>query len=87
MPDEALHHACPVCGAHALQAIPVIHHMICAYVGPEYDFDREGEGYRCPKCRRELRDEARDWEVVGSSAQCPGCHAEFPAPAMLDDCA
>ena len=29
---------CPACGAEGLQIFPVLHHMICAYVGPEYDF-------------------------------------------------
>jgi hypothetical protein len=26
--------------------------MICAYVGPEYDFAPAVAGYTCPKCRR-----------------------------------
>ncbi|NBJ13111.1 hypothetical protein GR304_19745 [Microvirga sp. SYSU G3D207] len=60
-----------------LKTSPVIHHMICAYVGPDYDFDTTDEGCRCPKCRRVLRDENSDWEVVGSSAFCTSCRTEF----------
>ena len=29
---------CPACGAGGLEIFPVLHHMICAYVGPQYDF-------------------------------------------------
>jgi hypothetical protein len=28
---------CPACGAAGLELYPLLHHMICAYVGPEYD--------------------------------------------------
>ncbi|MBB4038758.1 DNA-directed RNA polymerase subunit RPC12/RpoP [Microvirga flocculans] len=86
MPAEGARPACPFCGAAASRVVPVIHHMICAYVGPEYDFEREEKGYRCPKCRRPLRDEAQDWEAVGASAQCSRCHAEFLVKDALDHC-
>jgi len=46
---------CPACGAEGLQIFPVLHHMICAYVGPEYDFPPTEAGYTCPKCRRRWR--------------------------------
>ena len=38
MQIEAGQSVCPVCGADGLEIFPVLHHMICAYVGPEYDF-------------------------------------------------
>jgi hypothetical protein len=45
---------CPACGAEGLEIFPVLHHMICAYVGPQYDFAPAVAGYTCPKCRRDI---------------------------------
>jgi len=67
--------ACPVCGAAGLVFSPVVHHMLCAYVGPQYDFAATAAGLACPKCRRELG--ASDAEIVGTSARCVDCRAEF----------
>jgi DNA-directed RNA polymerase subunit RPC12/RpoP len=74
--------ACPVCGAAGLVFSPVVHHMLCAYVGPQYDFAATAAGLVCPKCRRELI--ASEAEIVGTSARCVDCRAEFvvsPSPA------
>ncbi|WP_416797413.1 hypothetical protein [Ciceribacter azotifigens] len=72
---------CPECGGR-LETFPVIHHMLCAYIGPEYDFPGISEDRTCPKCRRKLvRGEA---EIVGDSARCLTCDRElvvFPAVA------
>jgi hypothetical protein len=38
MQIDADQSVCPACGADGLEFFPVFHHMICAYVGPEYDF-------------------------------------------------
>jgi DNA-directed RNA polymerase subunit RPC12/RpoP len=67
---------CPACRAHDLEASSIIHHLICAYVGPDYDFEF-GEGYRCPKCVRALHDHDRSAEIVGDSARCRLCGTEF----------
>ncbi|QRM36202.1 hypothetical protein JO965_46140 (plasmid) [Microvirga sp. VF16] len=48
----------------------MIHHMVCSYVGPDYDFGWIEEGLSCPNCRRTLRDGVHDWEIVGSCARC-----------------
>jgi hypothetical protein len=68
---------CPACGAAGLEFFPVLHHMVCAYVGPEYDFPAAPAGYDCPKCLRgiALRDPA--CEIVGASARCSRCHGEM----------
>ena len=68
---------CPNCGAAELEKAPVVHHMICAYVGPEYDFGRTADALLCPKCRRTLREGGRDWEVVSTCALCRNCGGEF----------
>jgi DNA-directed RNA polymerase subunit RPC12/RpoP len=75
---------CPVCGAAALEFFSVLHHMICAYVGPAYDYAPAAAGYVCPKCRRDIAAAARDCEIVGTSARCRNCRAEIvvsPPPA------
>jgi hypothetical protein len=66
---------CPVCGVPGLAFFPVVHHMLCAYVGPQYDFAATAAGLVCPKCRRALG--KSDAEIVGTSARCVDCSAEF----------
>jgi DNA-directed RNA polymerase subunit RPC12/RpoP len=61
----------------------VLHHMICAYIGPQYDFAAGADRYTCPKCRREIV--SGDTEIVGTSARCQRCGKEMivsPPPAM-----
>ena len=38
MQIEGNQSVCPACGAEELEIVPVLHHMMCAYVGPQYDF-------------------------------------------------
>jgi hypothetical protein len=73
---------CPVCNAAALPLFPVIHHMICAYIGPLYDFEETASGYVCPKCRRAIGSSDKACEIVGTSARCGRCGSEMVvAPA------
>jgi hypothetical protein len=68
---------CPACGSAALESFPVFHHMICAYIGPQYDFAPAVAGYTCPKCRREIVSGDRACEIVGTSARCMQCRKEM----------
>ena len=68
---------CPACGDAPLTFAAVLHHMLCAYVGPDYDFAPEGDGCRCPKCRRSIGPGSADCEIVGTSARCPRCDREM----------
>ena len=68
---------CPACGANGLGLFPVFHHMICAYVGPEYDFEPAVAGYTCPKCRRGIVSGDLACEIVGTSARCVQCRKEM----------
>jgi hypothetical protein len=54
MQIEGNQSVCPACGAEGLEIFPVLHHMMCAYVGPQYDFAPAVAGYTCPKCRRDM---------------------------------
>ena len=67
---------CPACGAAGLELYPLVHHMICAYVGPQYDFAPTPDGCVCPKCRRAIVPGDRAAEVVGTSARCVRCRTE-----------
>ena len=74
---------CPACSADGLEIFAVLHHMICAYVGPEYDFAPAVAGYTCPKCRRGIVSGDPACEIVGTSARCVRCRKEMvvsPSP-------
>jgi hypothetical protein len=64
-------------GAEGLEMFPVLHHMMCAYVGPQYDFAATAAGYVCPKCRREIVSGDPACEIVGTSARCVRCSKEM----------
>jgi predicted RNA-binding Zn-ribbon protein involved in translation (DUF1610 family) len=68
---------CPACGASGLETVPILHHLICAYVGPEYDFIPTTAGYTCPKCRRGIVSGDNTCEIVGDSARCRQCGREM----------
>lgn len=68
--------SCAKCGAQAVSTFPVLHHFLCAYVGPSYDFAVTDSGYLCPKCGRTLKESERDWEILGDSSLCESCKAE-----------
>jgi DNA-directed RNA polymerase subunit RPC12/RpoP len=68
--------ACARCGSKSVVLSDVVHHLVCAYVGPDYDFDLHLESGRCPKCHRNLLPWRNDWEVVSSSLRCAECGHE-----------
>jgi hypothetical protein len=63
---------CVACGSANIVEQPLIHHMICAYQGPEQDFRRGGE-LVCPKCRKGLRQFSVDYDRPGSVCVCLAC--------------
>jgi hypothetical protein len=77
MQIEADQTVCPACGAEGLKIFPVLHHMPCAYVGPQYDFASAAAGYTCPKCRRGIVLGDPACEIVGTSARCVRCRKEM----------
>jgi predicted RNA-binding Zn-ribbon protein involved in translation (DUF1610 family) len=77
MQVEAGQSVCPACGCAALELFPVFHHMICAYVGPQYDFAPAIAGYTCPKCRRAVVSKDPACEIIGTSARCVRCGKEL----------
>jgi hypothetical protein len=67
---------CPICSADVDMSL-LLHHMMCAYVGPDYDFTLTAKGYVCPKCRREILEGDQACEIVGTSARCKRCSKEM----------
>ncbi|WP_425350608.1 hypothetical protein [Phyllobacterium sophorae] len=80
MNDRSFIERCPACNSTELERHVIVHHMICAYVGPEYDFGRNSERKHCPKCMRGLVARGEDWEVVGTSVLCGQCGSERILP-------
>ncbi len=68
---------CPACGRDAEASHPTLHHFLCSYVGPDYDYEADGETVICPKCHRPLVAEGQDFEVIGQSFRCIACGKEF----------
>jgi predicted RNA-binding Zn-ribbon protein involved in translation (DUF1610 family) len=66
--------------ATRLAVFPVLHHMICAYVGPSYDFPEIETGFRCPKCERSIVSNDPACEIVATSSRCPRCGKETVMP-------
>lgn len=46
------------------ETVDMVHHMLCAYVGPPSDFRDARGGQVCPKCHRNLEPDAPDWEIL-----------------------
>lgn len=67
---------CRTCGAGSLTRHPVVHHFLCAYVGPRYDFAGPDDGLICPKCRLTLLGSGEDNEIIGYCTRCPDCGRE-----------
>ena len=76
---------CPACGIGQLEFFPVVHHMICACVGPQYDFISAVAGYTCPKCRRDIVSGDPAGEIVGMSARCIRCRREMVVSPLDGD--
>ena len=76
---------CPACGAGGLEIFPVLHHMMCAYVGPQYDFAPAVAGYSCPKCRRDIVSGDSACEIVGTSARCRKEMVVSPSPRRISE--
>jgi hypothetical protein len=83
MQIEADQSACPVCGEAGLEFFSVLHHMMCAYIGPEYDFIPTSAGYSCPKCRRSIVASDQACEIVGKSARCVCCRQEVVVSPLV----
>jgi predicted RNA-binding Zn-ribbon protein involved in translation (DUF1610 family) len=58
--------------------------MVCAFVGPSYDFVEKEAGYTCPKCRRDIVSGDETCEIVGASARCANCFKEMVVSPTIE---
>jgi rubredoxin len=68
---------CPSCGSERIDGYSTLHHYLCSYVGPQYDFGTVDDFFICPKCKMKLEKEYQDWEIVGFCNKCHACGYEF----------
>lgn len=76
---------CPKCGSGDLVTENLIHHFVCAYVGPEHDF-HSGDYLVCPKCNRMLRHIGVDYDKPSLVYTCRNCLNTFQEPNMEAFC-
>jgi len=63
---------CRSCRSSDVIQEPIIHHLRCAYQGPERDF-RDGRYLTCPKCRNRLEHFSVDYDKPGMLTVCNSC--------------
>lgn len=71
---------CSHCHSNKLQHVEVIHHFLCAYVGPAYDFKPSPQGRACPKCARCIDLDVESWDIAGHCLLCNACGYEMALP-------
>lgn len=76
---------CPKCESGDLVTENLIHHFVCAYVGPEHDF-HSGDYMVCPKCNRMLRHIGVDYDKPSVIYNCRNCAYTFQEPVMEAFC-
>ncbi|MCG2588426.1 hypothetical protein [Rhodohalobacter sulfatireducens] len=79
---------CPSCGSPDLQSSDLIHHFVCAHVGPEDTFKND-DRLECPKCDKELRHIGIDYDKPSSMYTCRSCRNQFQnatVKALCVDC-
>lgn len=77
--------SCPKCHSADLVTENLIHHFVCAYVGPEHDF-HSGDYLVCPKCNRMLRHIGVDYDKPSLIYNCRNCTHVFQEPVMEAFC-
>ena len=75
----------PKSGSPNLITENLIHHFVCAYVGPEGDF-MQGESMVCPKCSKTLRHIGVDYDKPSVMYKCLDNDNYFQEPDLKADC-
>lgn len=76
---------CPSCTSPQLKTENIMHHFVCAYVGPESDFVVEGS-LVCPKCKKVCRHIGVDYDKPSMAYECQDCKQFFQEPVMEAFC-
>lgn len=72
---------CSACRSSNLSEQSIVHHYSCAYQGPEQEFLRNNQ-LNCPKCKKELRHYAVDYDKPGSVFLCGDCNHSSSEPLV-----
>lgn len=76
---------CPKCDSPNLRSEALIHHFVCANVGPERDYKRADLLF-CPKCEKELRHIGVDYDRPSTIFECNDCGEFFQDPNIKALC-
>ena len=76
---------CPSCTSAQLKEENIMHHFVCAYVGPESDFMVDGS-LVCPKCKKVCRHIGVDYDKPSVAYECQDCKEFFQEPIMEAFC-
>lgn len=75
----------PKSGSANLITENLIHHFVCAYVGPQGDF-MQGESMVCPKCNKTLRHIGVDYDKPSVMYKCLDNDNYFQEPDLKAEC-
>lgn len=70
---------CVSCRSSHLTEHPIMHHYPCGAQDAQPAFETE-DGYRCPKCRKELRHYGVDYDKPGIVIVCAACRTTMAEP-------
>lgn len=81
----AARESCTECDSSDLHEESLVHHFRCGYQGAESKF-LGGDGFVCPKCRRELRHFGVDYSKPGIVSSCGQCGHVMSEPRPRFSC-
>jgi hypothetical protein len=70
---------CVKCRSSDIEEHPLLHHYSCGFQGAQQLF-RQADGYRCPKCAKELRHYGLDYDKPGTTFACHACEDVMSEP-------
>lgn len=76
---------CTSCRSSHLLEQPLVHHYRCGTQAVEGAFEQRN-GYRCPKCKKELRHFGVDYDKPGTALVCRACGGTMSEPETAFVC-
>jgi len=76
---------CGSCRSSDISELSLVHHYSCGHQAPEPHFI-PGEGYQCPKCRKQLRHYGVDYDKPGRVTNCNTCSSTMAEPTAWFVC-
>jgi len=76
---------CPRCKSSDIEPVDVLSHVTCGYSGISTDFRKNGK-LICPNCGEELKEEGKDYYVLGRVFYCHKCSLRTSSPIVNFRC-